>query len=202
MHSNNWHITFHLKKSRSFFRIHWRTSNVNMHNSEPSTFKPFHPCGWCHLKINHPSLHTLKKYVSGPSFSLLHGSWLCQDPFSHFSHLTNYPYRWCHPEINHPSLHAWKNMPLDQVSVSYMAPGSIRSHFPILATKQPTPVDGAIQKYTTPVFTHWKIYLWTKFQPPTWLLAPSGSIFVFWPENNLPLWWCHVIKINHPSLQA
>ena len=45
-----------------------------------------YPCGWCHLKINHPSLHASKKYASGPSFSVLHGSWLCQDPFSRFGH--------------------------------------------------------------------------------------------------------------------
>ena len=35
---------------------------------------------------------------------------------------------------------------LDQVSASYMAPGSVRAHFPVSATKQITPKDGAIQK--------------------------------------------------------
>ena len=58
-----------------------------------------YPCGCCHLKINHPSLHTLKKYASGPSFSLLHGSWLRQDPFSHFGCKKTYPYSWRHLKI-------------------------------------------------------------------------------------------------------
>ena len=66
-----------------------------------------YPCGCCHLKINHPSLHTLKKYVSGPSFNLLHG-WLHQVPFSHFGHKTTYPCRWRNPKINQPDLHALK----------------------------------------------------------------------------------------------
>ena len=31
-----------------------------------------------------------------------------------------------------------------------------------------------------------KICLWTKFQPPTWLLALSGPVFLFEPKNILP----------------
>ena len=144
MHSNNWHSTFHLKKSGSFFRIHWWTSNVNMHNSEPSTFKPFHPCGWCHLKINHPSLTTLKKYVSGPSFSLLHGTWLRQDPFSCFGRKTTYPYRWRHLKINHSSLHTLKKY-VSGPSFSLLRDSWLRQDlFCVSATKQTTPIDGAI----------------------------------------------------------
>ena len=99
-------------------------------------------------KINQPGLHALKKYASGLNFSLLHGSWLCQDSFSCFSHLINYPYRWRHPKIDQSGLHALKNMPLDQVSASYMAPGSVWTHFPVSTTKQTTPIDGAFQKQT------------------------------------------------------
>merc|ERR1712026_419439 len=76
------------------------------HPSIPtSTLKTNYPYRWRHLKINHPSLHALKKYVSGPSFSLLHDSWLRKDPFSCFGHLTNYPYRWRHLKINHYYYH-------------------------------------------------------------------------------------------------
>ena len=42
----------------------------------------------------------------------------------------------------------WKNMTLDQVSASYMAPGSGRTHFRVSATKQTTTIDSAIQKRT------------------------------------------------------
>ena len=45
-------------------------------------------------------------------------------------------------------------MHLDQVSASYMAPGSTRTHFRDSAIKQTTPIDGAIQK-TDKIFTHW-----------------------------------------------
>ena len=37
-----------------------------------------------------------------------------------------------------------------------MAPGSTTTRFHILATKQTTPIDGAIQKLASQVFTHWK----------------------------------------------
>ena len=128
-----------------------------MHNSKPSTFKSFYPCGWCHLKINHPSLHTLKKYVSGPSFNLLHG-WLHQVPFSHFGHKTTYPCRWRNPKIHHSSLHTLKNIPLDQVSASYLAPGSVRIHFRVLAGKQPTPMMVPCNKNKPPQSSSIKKY--------------------------------------------
>ena len=42
-------------------------------------------------------------------------------------------------------------MPLDQVSASYMAPGSVRGYFPVSATKQTTPIDGAFQNPTNTI---------------------------------------------------
>ena len=81
------------------------------------------------------------KYAPGQSFSLLRGSWLCQDPFSCFGH-----YRLYYPKKTDQIFTHLKNMPLDQVSASYMALGSVRTHFPVSATKQTIPIDGAIQK--------------------------------------------------------
>ena len=49
-----------------------------------------------------------------------------------------------------------EKMHLDPVSASYIAPGSTKTRFPVSATKQSIPVDDAIQKYTTPVFTQQK----------------------------------------------
>ena len=39
-----------------------------------------------------------------------------------------------------------QNMPMDQVSASYMAPGSLRTRFPVSTTEQTIPTDGTIQK--------------------------------------------------------
>ena len=41
---------------------------------------------------------------------------------------------------------------------------------------------------TSLAFTHIRICLLIKFQPPTRLLAPPGPVFVFWPQTKLPLW--------------
>ena len=110
------------------------------------TFRPLNklPLWMAPSKIKPPQSAQIKKYASGPSFCVLHGSWLHQVPFSHFGHKTTYPCRWRHPKLNHSSLHTLKNMPLDQVSASSMAPGSVRTHFRVSAAKQPTPIDGAI----------------------------------------------------------
>ena len=91
-------------------------------------------------KIKPPQSVRIQKYASGPSFCVLHGSWLHQVPFSHFGHKTTYPCRWRNPKIHHSSLHTLKNIHLDQVSASYLAPGSVRIHFRVLAGKQPTPM--------------------------------------------------------------
>ena len=48
------------------------------------------------------------KYAPGQSYSLLRGSWLCQDPFSSFGHKTSCHYRLHNPKINQPGLHALK----------------------------------------------------------------------------------------------
>ena len=35
---------------------------------------------------------------------------------------------------------------MDQVSASYVAPGSVRTYFPVSATKPTIPIDGTFQK--------------------------------------------------------
>ena len=39
-----------------------------------------------------------------------------------------------------------KDMPLDQISATYVIIGSASARFPVSATKQTTPIDGAFQK--------------------------------------------------------
>ena len=48
--------------------------------------------------------------------------------------------------MNQLSLQALKNMPMDQVSALYVDPSYDGTRFCVLATKQTTPIDGAIQK--------------------------------------------------------
>ena len=93
--------------------------------------------------INQSGLHALQNYAPGPSFSLSHGSWLCQDQFSCFSHQT-LPLKMV-PSKHKParSSHITKICPWTKFqSPSWL----IRTRLPVSATKQTIPIDGAIQK--------------------------------------------------------
>ena len=46
-----------------------------------------------------------------------------------------------------------------------------------------------------------KIFLWTKFQPPTLLLALSGRVFLHQPQIDYPYRWRYS-KINQPGLHT
>ena len=92
-------------------------------------------------------------------------------------------------------------MPLDQVSASYMAAGSVRTNFPKFATNLLS-LQMALFNNKPARSSHIeKICLWTKFQPPTWLLALSGPVFLFRPLNKLPYRWRYQ-KINNATLCA
>ena len=80
-----------------------------------------------------------------------------------------------------------KNMVLDQVSVSYIAFGSTRTHICVAVTKQTTPVEGARKDKPSRSSHIKKICLLTKSQPPTLLLALSVAVFLFRQLNKLTL---------------
>ena len=64
---------------------------------------------WMASSKNEPAESSgIEKYAYGPSFSLLHGSWLSQDKFSYISHKIDYPYRRRYSKINKPGLHTVK----------------------------------------------------------------------------------------------
>ena len=71
---------------------------------------------------------------------------------------------------------------------SYKAPSFTRTRFCVLVTNK-LPLWMVPSENKPPQSSHIeKICLWTKFQPPTWLLTLSGPIFTFQPPlNNLPL---------------
>ena len=69
-------------------------------------------------------------------------------------------------------------MPLDQVSVFYVVAGSARTRFPVSATKQITPIDGAFQN---PTNTNCRASPETQISK-----AATKTIYIednFWPKN-------------------
>ena len=83
-------------------------------------------------KIYQPGLHALKKYASGPSFSLLRGRWLRQGPFSCFGHKTNYPYRWRFSKSDEDKLSGFARNP------NFQSHNQIRQHLRQLLSQKPT----------------------------------------------------------------